>query len=73
MDAAVTPPLRIQPYHAQNISSSAAQVKISAFLSDFQQRSTLSSGGDATVPAQLSKLQEALQEERDTREKLASS
>ena len=63
MDAATTPPLRVQPYKAQSISHKTAEAKISAFLANFQQRSTLTSGGDATVPAQLSKLQTALQEE----------
>lgn len=65
MDAATTPPLRIQPYKAQTISNSHVQARISAFLADFQQRSTLTSGGDATVPAQLSKLQDALKEDGD--------
>ncbi|KAI0078719.1 hypothetical protein K474DRAFT_1619039 [Panus rudis PR-1116 ss-1] len=73
MDAAVTPPLRIQPYHVQNISASTAQARIANFLQDFQERSSPLSGGDATVPSQLSKLKDALKEEREIRKKLSSS
>ncbi|KAH8104128.1 hypothetical protein BXZ70DRAFT_1005674 [Cristinia sonorae] len=64
MDAAVTPPLRIQPIRSKVISSHAACTRLDAFLSEFQQRSTPLSGGDATVPAQLTKLRDSLKEER---------
>jgi hypothetical protein len=66
-DAAVTPPVRIQPGRTQTISSETAYARISSFLEEFQQRSTLLSGGDATVPAQLSKLTAALREEQDAK------
>ncbi|TCD61800.1 hypothetical protein EIP91_007886 [Steccherinum ochraceum] len=69
MDAAVTPPLRIQPVRSKGISSHVAHTRLDAFLADFQQRSTPLSGGDATVPAQLTKLKDALKEEREARKK----
>jgi len=65
MDAAVTPPLRIQPVRSKVISSQAARARLDAFLSDFEQRSTPLTGGDATVPAQLTKLRDALREQRE--------
>ena len=69
MDAAVTPPLRILPVRAKPISSQAARARLDAFLDDFQQRSTALTGGDATIPAQLTKLRDALKEEREQRKK----
>ena len=69
MDAAVTPPLRIQPVRSKAISSQAARARLDAFLSDFQQRSTPLSGGDATVPAQLTKLRDALRDEGGQKKK----
>ena len=64
-DAAVTPPLRIQTAPPKIISNRAAYKRIDSFLAEFQQRSTPLSGGDATVPAQLSKLRDALREEQE--------
>lgn len=64
-DAAVTPPLRIQPSQRKTITTRAAYGRINSFLADFQQRSTPLNGGDATVPAQLSKLRDALKDERE--------
>ena len=63
-DAAVVPPVRIQPGESVTISSQAAYARITSFLEDLQQRSTPLSGGDATVPAQLSKFAAALREEQ---------
>ena len=64
-DAATTPPVRIQPSKSVTVSSAAAYARISSFLEELQQRSTPLSGGDATVPAQLSKLTAALREEQE--------
>lgn len=69
-DAAVTPPVRIQPGAPKTISTRAAYSRIDSFLADFQQRSTPLNGGDATVPAQLSKLRDALRDEREGHEKV---
>ena len=66
-DAAVTPPVRIQAGQSVTISSEDAHARIASFLEGFQQRSTLLSGGDATVPAQLSKLAAALAEEENSK------
>ncbi|EKM50064.1 uncharacterized protein PHACADRAFT_264572 [Phanerochaete carnosa HHB-10118-sp] len=63
-DAATTPPVRILPSKSSTISSQEAYARVSSFLEEFQQRSTPLSGGDATVPAQLSKLTTALREEQ---------
>lgn len=69
-DAAVTPSLRIQTSaEPKSVSFRGAHARIDAFLQDFQQRSTPLNGGDATVPAQLSKLRDALKEEREASEK----
>ncbi len=73
MDAAFTPPLRIQPYNAHPISSHVAHAKLDTFLLQFQARSNPLSGGDATVPAQLSKLRDALKEEEEVKIRLKSS
>lgn len=62
-DAAVHPPVRIQPVERKAISAKEAHARIEAFLEEFQQRSTPLNGGDATVPAQLIKLRDALKEE----------
>ncbi|KAI0343313.1 hypothetical protein BDW22DRAFT_1356927 [Trametopsis cervina] len=62
-DAAVNPPVRIQPVQAVTIDSQTAHARVEAFLEQFQQRSTPLNGGDATVPAQLSKLRDSLMEE----------
>lgn len=64
MDAAVSPPLRIQPVQSKPIPSHLALARLDAFLADFQQRSTPLSGGDATVPAQLTKLKHALKQDK---------
>lgn len=65
MDVAITPPLRVQPTSAQNISSKAVQGQVDQFLSDFQTRHTLArTQGDATIFAQLQKLTGALKQER---------
>ena len=68
-DAATHPPVRILPDPAsvQSITPSEAFARIDAFLTDFQQRSTPLNGGDATVPAQLSKVRESLREETGTK------
>lgn len=65
-DAAIHPPVRIQPAHSRAISPQAAHARVEAFLEQFQQRSTPLNGGDATVPAQLSKLRDALADENAT-------
>ncbi len=64
-DAATHPPVRIVPDPASvhSISSADAFARVDAFLQEFQQRSTPLNGGDATVPAQLSKVRESLREE----------
>ena len=69
-DAATNPPVRIVPDPAsvQTISSKDAFARVDAFLRDFQQRSTPLNGGDATVPAQLSKVRDSLKEEAGVQE-----
>ncbi|CDO70137.1 hypothetical protein BN946_scf184783.g21 [Trametes cinnabarina] len=63
MDAALTPPLRIQPLHVQQISPQAAQKRLDAFLNDFRARSIAKHSGETTTAAQLHKLVDALSEE----------
>ncbi|GJE93207.1 hypothetical protein PsYK624_093660 [Phanerochaete sordida] len=63
-DAATNPPVRILPSKSSTIAPQEAYTRIATFLEEFQQRSTPLSGGDATVPAQLSKLAAALREEQ---------
>jgi len=62
-DAAVNPPIRIQPVQSKTISPQTAHARVEAFLHQFQQRSTPLNGGDATVPAQLTKLRDSLVQE----------
>ncbi|EMD39124.1 hypothetical protein CERSUDRAFT_47410 [Gelatoporia subvermispora B] len=73
MDAAVTPPLRIQTTKSTPISSQVARAHVQNFLSDFEQRASATSGGDSTVIAQLRKVADALREERDAVKKTAES
>lgn len=62
-DAAIHPPVRIVPLSSTAIDAHTANTRIEAFLDQFQQRSTPLNGGDATVPAQLSKLRDALHDD----------
>lgn len=68
-DAAVTPPLRIVPVRSTTITSQVAYTRVASFLEDFQARSTPLNGGDATIPAQLSKLTAALREDGTAKKK----
>ncbi|KAH9847329.1 hypothetical protein C2E23DRAFT_742140 [Lenzites betulinus] len=63
MDAALTPPPRIQPTHVQTISSGVAQKRIDAFLHHFHERNVAKNTGESTTSAQLQKLADALREE----------
>ncbi|KAJ3491831.1 hypothetical protein NLI96_g390 [Meripilus lineatus] len=72
MDAAITPPLRVQPYNQQPISSTQAHANLHSFLSKFQDRNN-HTGGDATVPAQLQKLTDALRQEQEIKNNLRGS
>jgi hypothetical protein len=58
------PPPRITTTTAKNISARRAQIRIQAFLDDFDDRNSALKGGDKTVTAQLQKLNQALFEER---------
>ncbi|KAH9839710.1 uncharacterized protein C8Q71DRAFT_460127 [Rhodofomes roseus] len=70
MDAAITPPLRLQVVRADGISSSSTRARLQDFLVHYDDRRRLAShGGDSTIAAQLQKLTEALREERDIRKK----
>ncbi|KAI0364707.1 hypothetical protein BV20DRAFT_955644 [Pilatotrama ljubarskyi] len=63
MDAALTPPLRIQPLHVQQISPDAAQKRLDKFLREFHARNVAKHNGESTTSAQLQKLADALSEE----------
>jgi len=68
MDAAITPPLRIQVTQYQSISLTAARARLHDFLVDYEDRRRMASnGGDSTISAQLQKLTDALSEEHDAR------
>jgi len=73
MDAAVTPPLRIQTSKSTPISSQVARAHLQHFLSDLELRGVATSGGDSTVIAQLRKVTDALREERDIVKKTAEA
>ncbi|KAH9941977.1 hypothetical protein B0H21DRAFT_752007, partial [Amylocystis lapponica] len=53
MDAAITPPLRIQTTQAKALSSQAARVRLDDFLVSFHARNLASGGGDSTNPSTL--------------------
>ncbi|KAI0676094.1 hypothetical protein C8Q78DRAFT_1075031 [Trametes maxima] len=67
MDAALTPPLRIQPVHVQLVSQDAVQHKLDKFLHDFHARSVAKNTGESTTSAQLQKLADALAEEQQNK------
>ncbi|EIW58158.1 uncharacterized protein TRAVEDRAFT_148218 [Trametes versicolor FP-101664 SS1] len=64
MDAALTPPLRIQPLHIQRVSPEAAQKRVEDFLHKFHARNVAKNSGESTTSAQLQKLADALNEEQ---------
>jgi hypothetical protein len=64
MDAALNPPVRIQPIAIKPISTHDAQTALESFLSEFQSRGAMAKGGDGAVTVQLQKLADALREER---------
>ncbi|KAH9956999.1 hypothetical protein BC827DRAFT_1138633 [Russula dissimulans] len=61
------PPRRITPIARKNISAKRAQIRIQAFLDDFENRNSSLKGGDKTVTVQLQKLNQALLDERQRR------
>ncbi|KAH9040315.1 hypothetical protein EDB83DRAFT_2228328 [Lactarius deliciosus] len=58
------PPPRITTTSTKVLSTKRAQIRLQAFLDEFEDRNPPSKGGDKTVTAQLQKLNEALLEER---------
>ena len=58
------PPPRITTTSTKNLSAKRAQIRIQAFLDDFENRNSALKGGDKTVTVQLQKLNQALLEER---------
>ncbi|KAH9027083.1 hypothetical protein EDB85DRAFT_1834207, partial [Lactarius pseudohatsudake] len=58
------PPPRITTTSTKVLSIKRAQIRLQAFLDEFENRNPPSKGGDKTVTAQLQKLNEALLEER---------
>ncbi len=58
------PPPRITTTSTKNLSAKRAQIRILAFLDDFENRNSALKGGDKTVTVQLRKLNQALLEER---------
>ncbi|KAF9029536.1 hypothetical protein BDZ89DRAFT_1065320 [Hymenopellis radicata] len=64
MDAALSPPIRLQPVSVTSISARSAQKRIDAFLEEYQSRSMApSSACNTAVTHQLKNLRDALQEE----------
>ncbi|KAI8985755.1 hypothetical protein BD414DRAFT_417543 [Trametes punicea] len=68
MDTALTPPLRIQALHVQQIKPEAAQRRLDNFLHEFRTRSLAKNTGESTTAAQLQKLADALNEEYANRQ-----
>ena len=62
-DLTLTPPLRIQTVHVQQISSQVAQKRLDSFLYRFRTRSLAKNSGETTTSVQLQKLADALHEE----------
>jgi hypothetical protein len=58
------PPPRITTTSTKNLSAKRAQIRIQAFLDDFENRNSALKGRDKTVTVQLQKLNQALLEER---------
>ncbi len=58
------PPPRITATTSKVLSAKRAQIRLQAFLDEFENRNPPSKGGDKTVTAQLQKLNKALLEER---------
>lgn len=63
MESPLTPPPRIQVISTTEITPRIARKRITAFLDDFQARSTSAHGGDTAGTVQLQKLMDALKEE----------
>ena len=58
------PPPRITPTTSKNLSAKRAQIRIQAFLNDFENRNSTLNGGNEAVTVQLQKLNQALLDER---------
>ncbi|KAI0330952.1 hypothetical protein GY45DRAFT_684909 [Cubamyces sp. BRFM 1775] len=63
MDAALTPPLRIEPLRVQQVSPQAAQKRIDDFLHEYRARIVAKNSGESSTSTQLQKLADALSEE----------
>ncbi|TFK89600.1 hypothetical protein K466DRAFT_518701 [Polyporus arcularius HHB13444] len=63
MDAAVTPPLRLETLRVQQISSDVAQRRLDNFLHRLRARNLANNRGETTTSVQLQKLADALSEE----------
>ncbi|KAI0630530.1 hypothetical protein C8Q77DRAFT_1160100 [Trametes polyzona] len=46
MDAALTPPLRVQPLHVQKISPEAAQKRVHDFMEKYRSRTVAKNSGE---------------------------
>ena len=68
MDAALTPPLRLQPQRAQQISAEAVQKRLDGFIHRLRERNLLKNVGETTTAVQLQKLADALTEESGSRD-----
>ncbi|KAI0640770.1 hypothetical protein C8Q79DRAFT_994772 [Trametes meyenii] len=64
MDAALSPPLRVQPVRVQHVSQDVVQHRLDKFVHDFHARSVAKNTGESTTSAQLQKLADALAEEK---------
>ena len=58
------PPPCITPTTSKFLSTKRAQIRLKAFLDNFDNRNSVLKGGDKTVTVQLQKLNRALLEER---------
>ena len=63
MDAALTPPLRLQTLRVQPVPSEVAQKRLDNFLHRFRARNLARNTGETTTSVQLQKLADALSEE----------
>ncbi|KAJ7148540.1 hypothetical protein C8R43DRAFT_855104, partial [Mycena crocata] len=65
MDAPLHPPLRIDALSSKPLTSKSTQKRLEVFLQDFQDRTTASQSGHTTMTVQVTKLKDALKEERE--------
>ena len=67
MDAALTPPLRLEPQRMQKIPAEMVRKRLDAFIMTLRARNLSKNNGETTTSVQLQKLSDAMRDENGRR------